>query len=374
MSAAATHRAATPPAPWRLGINGYGRIGRSVLRALFEAPRAGLSVRRINEPADLASMAHLTRFDSTHGRFGASVDVAADSLLINGEAVRVTHATNPEDTQWDDLDVLVECSGQYHQRPALNRFLTAGVPRLLLSHPGASAEDVDATIIPGLGKLSPPPNAHTRILSAGSCTTNAAAPVLAILDQTFGVEAAVLTTIHSVMNDQPLIDGYHAGELDRTRSAMQSIIPVQTGLARGIERLLPALQGRVEARALRVPVVNVSAIEMTIQSRHAASTEAMHAALAAASSTTMQGVLALGSEPCASIDFNHDTRSAIIDTRQTRAVGSHLLSVLIWFDNEWAFANRLLDVLALWHKALAASKAHDHAPQHKEHHACTETH
>ena len=333
----------------RVAINGYGRIGRSFLRAVHESGVAAqLEIVAINEPAELESMVYLTRFDSTHGRFATSVDALDDRLLVDGKPIAVTHATAPEGVDWSAyaIDVLVECSGLYGERAELERFLHAGCPRLLLSHPGASAADVDATVIRGVseGQLSP----YSRIVSNASCTTHAAVPALALLDEAFGIEHVLLTTLHSVMNDQPLIDGYHSFDLRRTRSAMQSIIPVATGLARGIERLLPALVGRVEAKAIRVPTPNVSAIDAVITTRRAMSVEAIHTAVHEAAAGQFAGQLAFTPGPRASIDFNHDAHAAVLDGSQTRLCGPQMVNLLLWFDNEWGFAHRLIDALRLW--------------------------
>lgn len=265
--------------PLRLAINGYGRIGRCFLRALLESPVAhNLQLVAINEPANLESMAYLTRFDSTHGRFPGNVEIAGDKLLIDDQPVRVSHARTPEEVDWTGIDLVVECSGIYGRRPELIRFLDAGCPRLLLSHPGFSAEDVDATIVTGINQQSLTGSEH--LVSAASCTTNAIVPLLDLLDREVGIEQAMLTTLHSVMNDQPLIDGYHHDDLRRTRSAMQSIIPVSTGLARGVERLLPQLAGRVQAKAIRVPTTNVSAIDLTISTQRPVSAHSINALLA----------------------------------------------------------------------------------------------
>lgn len=348
MSLAAPAR--VPPAPpFRLAINGYGRIGRCFLRALHESGLdAQFRVTAINEPADLASIAYLTRFDSTHGRFPAKVAAGDDHLLIDGEAIPVSHATTPEAVDWasHEIDLLLECSGQYSERASLARFLYAGCPRLLLSHPGNSASDVDATIVFGInhGTLT----GTERLVSNASCTTNAVVPVLALLHAELGVEHAMLTTLHSVMNDQPLIDGYHHTDLRRTRSAMQSIIPVSTGLARGVERLLPALAGRVQAKAIRVPTHNVSAIDMVLSVARDVSAAHINQLLCAAAAGPYAGLIAWSDEPHASIDFNHDAHSAIVDGSQTRMIGPRLVNLMIWFDNEWGFANRMLDVARHW--------------------------
>jgi len=335
--------------PLRLAINGYGRIGRCFLRALYEAGlQDELLVAAINEPADLASIAYLTRFDSTHGRFPGQVEAGEDHLLMDGRAIPVTHADTPEALDWDDLgiDLVVECSGRYSDRSEISRFLTAGAPRVLLSHPANSAEDVDATVVYGInhGLLS----GTERIVSNASCTTNAVVPLLDLLDKELGLSQVLLTTLHSVMNDQPLIDGYHHTDLRRTRSAMQSIIPVSTGLARGVERLLPGLAGKVQAKAIRVPTTNVSAIDMVLALDKPVSAIQVNRLLAQAAAGPLKGLVAYSEETHASIDFNHDPHSAIVDGSQSRNIGSQLLNLMVWFDNEWGFANRMLDVTRHW--------------------------
>ncbi|MDX9944508.1 MAG: glyceraldehyde 3-phosphate dehydrogenase NAD-binding domain-containing protein [Azonexus sp.] len=333
----------------RLAINGYGRIGRCFLRALYESSaNERFTVVAINEPANLESIAYLTRYDSTHGRFPAEVGYGEKLLFIDGQPISVSHARNPEAVDWSEygIDLLVECSGVYGQREELNRFLAAGCPRLLLSHPGHSADDVDTTIVAGINEQCL--NAEHRLVSAASCTTNAIVPVLDLLQREVGIEQALLSTLHSVMNDQPLIDGYHHDDLRRTRSAMQSIIPVSTGLARGVERLLPELTGRVHAKAIRVPTLNVSAIDLTIQTQRPVSARNINALLADAAQGTLRGRLAFSDQAHASIDFNHDPHSAIVDGSQTRCAGSHLLNLFVWFDNEWGFANRMLEVAEHW--------------------------
>ncbi|NTV12075.1 MAG: erythrose-4-phosphate dehydrogenase [Zoogloea sp.] len=345
--------------PLRLAINGYGRIGRCFLRALHESVhRDDYQVVLINEPADLASIAYLTRFDSTHGRFPGQVDTRDKTLFIDERPIVVSHALVPEEVDWagQQVDLVVECSGRYGKRHEISRFLAADARRVLLSHPAQSAADVDATVVFGINHLQL--EGGERIVSNASCTTNAAVPVLSLLDAAFGIEHVLLTTVHSVMNDQPLIDGYHATDLRRTRSAMQSIIPVSTGLARGIERLLPQLAGRVQAKAMRVPTLNVSAIELVLTVRQPASVEAVNELLADAARNGHAGLLAYSEDPHASVDFNHDPHSAIVDGSQTRVSGP-MLSLLLWFDNEWGFANRMVDVLHYWQQLWPANRT-DH--------------
>lgn len=335
-------------APLRIAINGYGRIGRCVLRALHESGlHSHIQVVAINEPSDLATMVYLSRFDSTHGIFPGTIGEGEDALMVNGAAIRVTHETRPEDVDWEslDLDLVLECSGRYSRRADFERFLQAGCPRLLVSHPGESAQDVDFTLVYGINETAIPPDAV--VLSNASCTTNASVPVLSALHERYGVEHAFLTTLHSVMNDQPLIDGYHHKDLRRTRSAMQSIVPVATGLAQGVERLLPELHGKVQAKAIRVPILNVSAIDLMLKLGRDVTTAALNAALMELSERS-PGLIAYSDHPHASVDFNHNPHSVIIDGSQTRTNGDGFANLFLWFDNEWGFANRMLDAMQAW--------------------------
>jgi len=335
--------------PIRLAINGYGRIGRCVLRALHEAPgREGLQVVAINEPAaDIAAMAYLSQFDSTHGVFPGTVAAEEGGLRVNGQQIQVFHASSPEELDWASLgiDLLLECSGLFGSRQQLQRFLDAGCERVLVSNPGKSAQDVDYTVVFGINDQGL--TGHERLVSNASCTTNAVVPVLAELDRAFGVDGVFLTTLHSVMNDQPMIDGYHHADLRRTRSAMQSIIPVATGLAQGVERLLPGMAGKVQAKAIRVPILNVSAIDMMLRLRRDVSSGQINALMRDAAARH-PGLISCSDHPHASVDFNHDPHSAIIDASQTRCGDDGFANLFVWFDNEWGFANRMLDVACMW--------------------------
>lgn len=330
----------------RIAINGYGRIGRSVLRALYESgARDNLQIVAINELADCDTIAHLTKYDSVHGRFSGEVSVHKDVLVVNGDSIAVTHCERLEDLDWrrDQVDIVLECTGSFKQRQGAELHLAAGAKKVLFSQP--ASRDVDATIVYGV-------NDHIltgkeRVISAASCTTNCSVPVIAALDEAFGIEAGVITTIHSAMNDQPVSDAYHHTDLRKTRSAITSVIPVDTALARGIERILPNLVGKFEAQALRVPTVNVSAIDLSVSLQKEVRREDINALLKSASESEFNGVLGFTQEPLASCDFNHDPRSGIIDAGQTRVAGNRLAKILIWFDNEWGFANRMLDVAKL---------------------------
>ena len=336
--------------PFRIALNGYGRIGRCVLRALHERGGDDLQIVALNDLADLASIEYLTRFDSTHGRFPGDVRLGESCLDINGESVQVLRQSEPEAIDWRglDIDLLLECSGHYTTREQAQRFLHAGVSRVLFSQPMVNEAAVDATLVYGVNHEQLAQDA--RLVSNASCTTNCGVPLLKLLNEQIGLEYVSITTIHSAMNDQPVIDAYHHDDLRRTRSAFQSVIPVSTGLARGIERLLPELGGRIQAKAIRVPTLNVSALDITLQTSRDTTADEVNALLRSAAEGAFKGLLAYTELPHASCDFNHDPHSAIVDGSQTRVSGPRLVNLLVWFDNEWGFANRMLDVASYWLK------------------------
>ncbi len=331
----------------RLAINGYGRIGRSVLRALYESPlRPELQVVAINELADARTVLHLTRYDSTHGRFNGTLAGDESQLWVNGDAITLLRRPRIEDLPWAELgvDMVLECTGAFSDRATAELHLQQGADKVLFSQPAEA--DVDATVVYGVNhdELL----AGHRIASSASCTTNAIVPVIAALHEAVGIESGTITTIHSAMNDQPVLDAYHHTDLRKTRAASQSIIPVDTGLARGVERVLPQMAGRFTAQALRVPTLNVSALDLTICARSDTDIEAINRALHDAAQSRFEGVLGYTEELLASCDFNHDAHSGIVDASQTRVSGRRLVKVLTWFDNEWAYANRMLDVARHW--------------------------
>lgn len=331
----------------RVAINGYGRIGRSVLRALYESGvRDQVQIVAINEPADNRTIAHLTKYDSTHGRFLGDIDVSEHSLSVNGDSIEILHNQSLDQLPWGELeiDVVLECSGSFSDRQTAEQHLASGAKRVLFSQPAEPT--VDATIVYGVNQHLL--TGHETIISAASCSTNCVVPVIKVLDDAFGIDGGVITTIHSAMNDQPVIDAYHHTDLRKTRAAMQSIIPVDTGLALGIDRLLPELTGRFQAQAMRVPTLNVSAIDLSVMLNTGVDTASVNAALLAATQSDLNGVLGYTEEPLASCDFNHDPRSGIVDASQTRVSQQKLAKVLIWFDNEWGYANRMLDTLVSW--------------------------
>jgi D-erythrose 4-phosphate dehydrogenase len=332
---------------YRVAINGYGRIGQAVLRAIYER---GLEKQlvpvAINELADIDTVSYLTRYDTTHGRFPRAVRVENSSLLIEEQPIQVIRDEQADALPWRELDVdlLFECSGSFSDRETAQRHIDAGARRLLFSQPARA--DVDATIIAGLNQNDL--KAEHQIVSAASCTTNAIIPVLALLHDAFGIEQGLTTTVHSAMNDQPVIDAYHNTDLRLTRSALQSIIPVDTSLDKGIDRLLPQLSGRFKCLHLRVPTINVSLMDMSLTLSRETTESEVNALLREASQGSLKGYLGYTEEPHASVDFNRDRHSSVIDATQTRVSGGKLLKVICWFDNEWGFANRMLDVAERW--------------------------
>ncbi|NRB37770.1 MAG: erythrose-4-phosphate dehydrogenase [Pseudomonadales bacterium] len=329
---------------YRLAINGYGRIGRSVLRALSESDvlKGQMQIIAINEPADCETICHLTRFDSTHGRFPGQVSVAHDCLSIDGQSIALSHHQNIADIRWPDVDCVLECSGTFTDRETAEHHLQNGAKKVLFSQP-ALESDVDRTVVFGVNEALL--HSDDYIISNASCTTNASVPVLKLINDHFGISSASITTIHSAMNDQPVIDAYHATDLRKTRSASQSMIPVDTGLAKGIERFLPELTGLLSAQAIRIPTVNVSALDISVVVKEDVSVAAVNTLLQHYAQS-LPAIIGFNDQPLASIDFNHDARSCIVDGTQTRVSGGRLLKLFIWFDNEWAYANRMLDVAA----------------------------
>ncbi len=332
---------------YRVAINGYGRIGQCVLRALYENEyRERLQVVAINELSDIDTIAYLTRYDSTHGRFADDVKVESDQLCIKNDRITVLNQKNPGLLPWKDLniDLVLECTGVFGDRGGAESHLQAGANKVLFSQPADS--NVDKTIVYGVNHSTL--SSVDSVVSNASCTTNCIVPVIKVLHDKLGIERGTTTTIHSAMNDQPTIDAYHHQDLRRTRSAMNNIVPVNTGLAKGIGRLLPEMEGRFSSVAIRVPTVNVSMLDLTINVSRNTSSEEVNKILSNASLNGLSGVLGYTEEPLASCDFNHDSRSGVVDGSQTQVSDGKLVKVLIWFDNEWGFANRMLDVATAW--------------------------
>ncbi len=332
---------------YRVAINGYGRIGQCVLRAIYEnGYRDTLEVVAINELSDIDTVTYLTRYDTTHGRFPVGVDHNGTHLQVNGDQILVLNQPDAAQLPWDELgiDLVLECSGSFKDRASAELHLQAGAKRLLFSQP--ATDEVDATIVFGLNEQLL--RADHTVVSAASCTTNCVVPVLDLLDRAFGIENGVTTTIHSAMNDQPVIDSYHQTDLRLTRSALHSIIPVDTGLNRGIDRLLPHLAQRFECLHLRVPTINVSVMDLSLNLKKPTDSDQINAIFKLAAYAELKGLLGYTEEPHASVDFNRDPRSGVVDGTQTRVSGGTLVKMLCWFDNEWGFANRMLDVSRHW--------------------------
>ena len=333
---------------YRIAINGYGRIGRCVLRAITERQLNNeLQVVAINDLAAPDTLAYLTRLDSTHGRFPGTVRLEGDQLLVDDNPP-ITLLREPSVTllPWSSLgiDMVFDCSGHSGTRDYAEQHLQAGASRFLFSHP--ARDDVDATIIDGVNHDAL--NAQCKIVSAGSCTTNALVPVLTELDNAFGVAYGVTTTLHSAMNDQPVIDAAHPEDLRLTRSAMSSIIPVTTSLKTGISRLMPHLEDRFECLHVRVPTINVSMMDISLTLNTPVTADQVNHCLAEAARTHLNGKLGFTADPMVSIDFNHDSHSSILDATQTRVAGQHLVKLVCWFDNEWGYTNRMIDVARRW--------------------------
>ncbi|MEK9622984.1 MAG: glyceraldehyde 3-phosphate dehydrogenase NAD-binding domain-containing protein [Halieaceae bacterium] len=339
----------------RFAINGFGRVGRTLLRVYHTRPdaRAKLELSAINEIADADTVVHLARYDSNYGRYPGRIARSDNLLAIDQYLVPLSHEAEVSALPWGSLgiDMVFECTGAFTDRATAEQHLHAGADRVLFSHPAES--DVDATVVYGVNDEAL--CRDMRVVSAASCTTNAVVPVLDTLVKAFGIEAATITTIHSLMNDQPVLDAYHHTDLRKTRAASQSIIPVDTGLAVGIERILPSLAGKLSAHALRVPTTKVSAIELTVATEQICSSEQINAALRAAAESSLAGVLDYSLEPLASCDFAGEAASAIVDAKQTQVAAGKLAKILIWFDNEWAYASRMIDVALAWERQINQS-------------------
>ena len=331
----------------RVAINGYGRIGRSVLRALYESEyRKYMQVVAINELADCKTIAHLTKYDSTHGHFPGSIQIKNNTLLINGDDISIFQFKEINRLPWDalNIDIVLECSGAFTDRLTAEKHIVAGAKKVLFSQP--AEPDVDATIVMGVNEKTL--TGDELVISNASCSTNCVVPVIKTLHKEFTVEGGVITTIHSAMNDQPVIDAYHHTDLRKTRAAIHSIIPVDTELAIGIDRMMPELVGRFEAQAMRVPTINVSVIDLSVLLKTDVDVPRVNQVLEQVSLGELTGIIGYTEEPLASCDFNHDERSGIVDASQTRVSQKRLVKILVWFDNEWGYANRMLELTKYW--------------------------
>lgn len=332
----------------KLAINGFGRIGRNIVRALFENGYGEhMQVVAINEIAEPKAMAHLLKYDTAHGRFAYKVQVDDDCLVVDGQKINLLHHVNISDIDWRslDVDIVLECTGVYSEKSDALAHIAAGAKKVLFSQP--ASQDVDATIIYGVNHQSL--QAKDSIVSNGSCTTNCIVPVIQALHAAFEVQSGTITTIHASMHDQQVIDAYHP-DLRRTRAASQSIIPVDTKLAAGIERILPEFAGKFEAIAVRVPTINVTAMDLSVTLRDDVTKAQVNQTLKEAGRFFPAYIIDYTEEPLVSIDFNHNPHSCIVDGTQTRVSHKTLVKTLVWCDNEWGFANRMLDTALYMHK------------------------
>lgn len=324
---------------YKIAINGYGRIGRNILRALYESNKQKeLKIVAINELGDLETNAHLTRYDSVHGRFPGEIAVNGDTLTVNGDKIQFYAERNPEALPWGKLgiDLVLECTGLFASRDKAQMHLKAGAKKVLISAP--AGKDVK-TIVYGVNDKSL--NSSDTIVSNASCTTNCLAPVVSVLDAAFGIQCGLMVTVHAYTNDQKLTDSYHK-DLRRARSATQSMIPTKTGAAAAVGLVLPALAGKLDGYAIRVPTINVSLIDLTFEAKKTATIDQVNQAMKKASEGNLKNILAYNDEPLVSIDFNHNPASSTFDASETRIIGN-LVKVISWYDNEWGFSNRMLD-------------------------------
>jgi len=325
----------------KVGINGYGRIGRNILRALYEGKHGGdIKIVAINDLGDANTNAHLTRFDTVHGRFRGEIQVDGDSMVVNGDRIRVAAQRDPAKLPWAELgvDYVLECTGLFTSKAKASAHIAAGAKKVVISAPGG--DDVDATIVYGAnhGILK----SSMSVISNASCTTNCLVPLVKVLHEKIGVLAGVMNTVHSYTNDQVLTDVYHS-DLRRARSATMSMIPTKTGAAAAVGLVMPELKGKIDGFSIRVPTINVSFVDLTFTAARKTTVEEIHGAIKAAANGPLKGILGYTDEPNVSSDFNHDDRSSIFHLDQTKVIDGNFVRVLSWYDNEWGFSNRMAD-------------------------------
>ncbi|WP_266170425.1 type I glyceraldehyde-3-phosphate dehydrogenase [Dyella subtropica] len=334
----------------KVAINGYGRIGRNVLRALYESGRTNeFQIVAVNDLGDAETNAHLTQYDTAHGKFPGTVSVDGGDLIINGDRIKVCAERDPSKLPWKDLgvDVVLECTGFFTSKAKASAHIAAGAKKVVISAPGD--KDVDGTFVYGVNHDQIKPT--DQVISNASCTTNCLAPLAKVLHDKIGIVHGLMTTIHAYTNDQVLTDVYHS-DLRRARSATMSQIPTKTGAAAAVGLVLPALNGKLDGFAMRVPTINVSVVDLSFVAARETTKEEIDAAINEAANGALKGILAVNTKPLVSIDFNHNSASSTYDATQTRVMGGTLVKVLSWYDNEWGFSNRMLDIT----KALMAAK------------------
>jgi len=333
----------------KVGINGYGRIGRNMLRALYESGKnSEIEIVAVNDLGDANTNAHLTRRDTAHGRFPGKIEVDGDHMVVNGDRIRVCAERDPANLPWGELgvDIVFESTGFFRTRATAGKHIEAGAKKVIISAPGG--EGIDATIVYGVNHDIL--KASDTIISNASCTTNCLAPLVKPLNDKIGVEHGIMTTIHAYTNDQVLTDVFHS-DLRRARSATMSQIPTKTGAAAAVGLVLPELNGKLDGFSMRVPTINVSAVDLTFVASRETSVEEIHAVMKEASEGSLKGVLAYNDEPLVSIDFNHDPASSTYDAGLTKVMQGTLVKVCAWYDNEWGFSNRMLDTAIAFHNA-----------------------
>jgi glyceraldehyde 3-phosphate dehydrogenase len=333
----------------KVGINGYGRIGRNVLRALYEANRSGeIQIVAINDLGDAKTNAHLTRYDTAHGKFPGTISVDGDSMVVNGDRIRVLAERDPAKLPWGELgaEIVMECTGLFANKEKASKHLAGGGKKVLISAPAEGG--VDATVVFGVNHDVL--RRDMTVVSNASCTTNCLAPLVKPLNDTIGLVNGIMTTIHAYTNDQVLTDVFHK-DLRRARSATQSMIPTKTGAAAAVGLVLPALKGKLDGFAVRVPTINVSLVDLTFVAKRATSVEEINTILKAAANGPLKGVLAYNDAPLVSIDFNHDPASSTYDATLTKVIEGTTVKVCAWYDNEWGFSNRMLDTAIAWSRA-----------------------
>jgi len=325
--------------PIRVGINGFGRIGRNVLRAGYKNKE--LEFVAVNDLTDAKTLAHLLKYDSVHGKFDAKVEVGKDSILIDGKEVKVFAQRDPSQLPWKDLrvDVVLESTGRFTDRAGGAKHLEAGAKKVIISAP---AKDPDLTLVLGVNEKDYQPEKH-HILSMGSCTTNCLAPIAKILVDEFGVEYGLMTTIHAYTNDQVILDFPHR-DLRRARAAAMSMIPTTTGAATALSLVIPELQGKMDGMAIRVPTPNVSVVDLVAEVKKETTTEGLNQVLKSYAEGKMKGILSFCEEPLVSIDFNGNPHSSIVDGLSTKVIGGRLVKIISWYDNEWGFSNRMVEL------------------------------
>jgi glyceraldehyde 3-phosphate dehydrogenase len=332
----------------KVGINGYGRIGRNILRALYEGKRTGeMNIVGINDLGNADTNAHLTRHDTAHGPFPGKVEVAGDHMVVNGDRIRVLAERDPAKLPWKELgaEIVLECTGLFASKEKAGKHLAGGATKVVVSAP---AEGVDATVVYGVNHDTL--RKDMTVISNASCTTNCLAPLVKALHEGLGVVSGIMTTVHAYTNDQVLTDVYHS-DLRRARSATMSMIPTKTGAAAAVGLVLPELKGKLDGFSVRVPTINVSFVDLTFVAKRATAAKEVNEILKKAAGGSLKGILEYTEEPLVSVDFNHTAASGTVDAPLTKVIDGTLVKVCAWYDNEWGFSNRMIDTTLAWSRA-----------------------